>query len=89
MKVEDILVHSKYRKPVKYYDIAVLKTQNITLNQQVNKVCLPQKPLSKCGDFDKYKNDLVTVTGYGSLSRFEPNEEKTMGRVHINIYEQE
>ena len=88
VNVTEIIIHDEYVEPMKYYDLAIIKTETIAMNEHVNKVCLPDKPLSKCGDLNKYKDDVVTLTGYGAWSRSEINSDLTLGRVHLSVYEQ-
>lgn len=63
-EVEDIIVHSGYRPPVDYNDIAVLKVKRkISYTSKVQPICLPLGPERT----QNLENKRVVVIGWGTI----------------------
>ena len=43
LKIEQTYVHPNYYGNSSYFDIGIIKTQNVTFNEVVRPICLPQR----------------------------------------------
>ena len=76
-------VHNKYDGVKSYFDVAILKTKQIT--RAVSPVCLPQE-VNK--DIHKYDNHHAELIGWGS-STTSGNVSDRLKRVSLKVFSQE
>ena len=80
-------VHPKYRQGSAYFDIAVLEMdQPISITNYVRPICFN---FQGDEDVDKYQDALVTVTGYGQISREANEKNMALQEGQLRVYSQE
>ncbi len=84
MTIIDKSVHPKYDGVSAYFDIAVLKTNEISISRAINPVCLPE---GISLDVKKYDNDLAELIGWGS-SQADGKVSDVLKRVNVKIFSQ-
>jgi hypothetical protein len=84
LSIIDATKHPKYKQSFPYYDVAVLKTLNITLSKGKIPVCLPNSPNI---DVNKYDDKFAELIGWGS-SHINGNPSHKLRRVNIKVFPQ-
>ena len=70
-KVLRAFTHPEYDTTKVYYDVALLQMNaSVTFNAGIHPVCLPEEASE---DVDLRRNDLVTLTGWGTATRSDEN----------------
>ncbi|CAH2087623.1 unnamed protein product [Euphydryas editha] len=68
--IKSIIRHPKYKSPIKYYDIALIKLEtSVTFNRYISPACLWSE------NYGDMENQNFTITGWGSTENktFSPN----------------
>ncbi len=86
MEVADFILHPNFKGPLSYFDVGLLRLpRKITFSDFVLPVCLPTTSVTH---LDEYKNDLVTLTGWGQQSKADITTSKFLRRTDIKIFGQ-
>jgi len=84
VNIIDKSVHPKYDGVSAYYDVAILKTNEITISRAINPVCLPE---GISHEINKYDNDLAELIGWGS-SQADGKVSDLLKRANVKIFSQ-